>query len=88
MPQHVRMGVCTAGEMLRDGGGCTQEARRVSLFYYFVVVFFLFLSLQTNSQFTHEHTLLLLLFQWSLDTSTSSSLACEMAICVHEIKTN
>ena len=39
-------------------------------------------------KFTREHTLLLLLFQWSLDTCTSSSLACEMRICIQGIKTN
>lgn len=39
-------------------------------------------------QFTHEHTLLLLLFQWSLDTFASSSLAGEMRRCIYEIKTN
>lgn len=31
--------------------------------------------------FTHEHTLLLLLFQWSLDTCTSSSSTREMRRC-------
>lgn len=67
------------------GGGCSGSMLCVTN-----SVIFIFLAKGGGGglQFTHEHTLLLLLLQWSLDTCTSSSLACEMRICIQGIKTN